>query len=230
MNRQEFMRRLEYLLRSIPESERADALAYYNDYFDEAGIENEQQVIQELGSPETVAQIILEDYYREHQNNYAYSSSKMDYTGKYQQYQQTQQGKGASFGEKIKNLSTSTKILIVLGLVLTFPLWIGLVAGLFGLIVGLIGGLFGLVVGLGGAAVGILIAGIGCLVIGVIGLMTSPVEGVVAVGIGSLLTAISSLFILLFGLLAFKWLPVLVKAIVQWAKGLMNRQKGGCEI
>ena len=62
MNRQEFFRRLEYLLRGIPESERMDALAYYNDYFDDAGADNEQQVIFELGSPEAVAQIILEDY------------------------------------------------------------------------------------------------------------------------------------------------------------------------
>ena len=48
MNRQEFFRRLEYLLRGIPESDKMDALAYYNDYFDDAGRENEQQVIQEL--------------------------------------------------------------------------------------------------------------------------------------------------------------------------------------
>ena len=42
MNRQEFMKQLEYLLRGIPTSEREDALAYYNDYFDEAGLENGQ--------------------------------------------------------------------------------------------------------------------------------------------------------------------------------------------
>ena len=48
MNRQEFMRRLEELLKSIPASEREDALGYYNDYFDEAGEENEYQVIFEL--------------------------------------------------------------------------------------------------------------------------------------------------------------------------------------
>ena len=58
MNRQEFFRRLEYLLSGLPENERMDALAYYNDYFDDAGVENEQQVIRELGSPEAVAQII----------------------------------------------------------------------------------------------------------------------------------------------------------------------------
>ena len=49
MRREEFMRELEYLLRDIPANEREDALAYYENYFDEAGAENEQQVIKELG-------------------------------------------------------------------------------------------------------------------------------------------------------------------------------------
>ena len=51
MNRAEFMRQLERLLMDIPENDRLDAIAYYNDYFDEAGVENEARVIQKLGSP-----------------------------------------------------------------------------------------------------------------------------------------------------------------------------------
>lgn len=238
MNRQEFMRRLEYLLRSIPESERADALAYYNNYFDEAGVENEQQVIQELGSPEAVAQIILEDYRRGQQNSYEYGN--YEYSGssntEYSSYGQTQnayekQGeKKSSLLKKIKNMSTTEKVLLIILLIITSPIWTGVVAGLFGIIIGLIAGLFGLVVGLGGASVGILVAGVGCLVIGAVGLMTSPVEGVVTVGIGAFLTAISSLLVLLLGLLAFKWLPILVKVIIKWGKGLINPQEGGCAI
>ena len=36
MNRVEFMKQLERLLWDIPENDRLDAIAYYNDYFDEA--------------------------------------------------------------------------------------------------------------------------------------------------------------------------------------------------
>ena len=61
MNRVEFMQQLERLLWDIPENDRVDAIAYYNDYFDEAGPENENQVIKELGSPERVAAIIKAD-------------------------------------------------------------------------------------------------------------------------------------------------------------------------
>ena len=45
MNRQEFMNQLERLLSDVPEAERQDALAYYEDYFDEAGPEQEAQAV-----------------------------------------------------------------------------------------------------------------------------------------------------------------------------------------
>ena len=43
------------------ESERKAALEYYQDYFEDAGAENEGKVIQELGSPGKVAAIIRAD-------------------------------------------------------------------------------------------------------------------------------------------------------------------------
>ena len=61
MNREEFMRQLERLLWEIPVNDREDAIAYYQDYFDEAGAENEEKVIKELGSPERVAAVIKAD-------------------------------------------------------------------------------------------------------------------------------------------------------------------------
>jgi len=61
MNRTRFMRELEQLLKDLPDSERREAIQYYNDYFDDAGPENEAKVIQELGSPELVAHTIRTD-------------------------------------------------------------------------------------------------------------------------------------------------------------------------
>ncbi|MCM1126449.1 MAG: DUF1700 domain-containing protein [Lachnospiraceae bacterium] len=58
MSRWEFMRRLESLLSDISPNEREEALQYYNDYFNDAGRENEQEVIRALGSPEQVAKIV----------------------------------------------------------------------------------------------------------------------------------------------------------------------------
>lgn len=58
MNRIEFMTELAALLQDIPAIERQDAMKYYNDYFDDAGEENEQEVIAELESPARLAEMI----------------------------------------------------------------------------------------------------------------------------------------------------------------------------
>ncbi len=61
MNRADFMRQLERLLQGISPMERDEALQYYNDYFDDAGVENEQAVIKALGNPARVAENIKRD-------------------------------------------------------------------------------------------------------------------------------------------------------------------------
>ncbi len=58
MTRLEFMKELESLLLDIPLEEREEALRYYNGYFDDAGEDQEQEIISELGSPARVASII----------------------------------------------------------------------------------------------------------------------------------------------------------------------------
>ena len=58
MDRMSYMERLAWLLGDLPEEERNEALRYYEDYFEEAGPEREEEVISELGSPEQVACVI----------------------------------------------------------------------------------------------------------------------------------------------------------------------------
>lgn len=220
MNRQEFMRRLEELLNSIPASEREDALGYYNDYFDEAGEENEYQVIFELGSPEAVAEKILADVQQD-----SGSESEM-FESRNPQY-------GAQASQKSnekKKMSTSTKILIAVLLVLTFPLWIGIVAGAFGLIVGILGAIFGIVVGFSGAALGLVVGGVACIFGGILCLFTAPVDGLVSIGVGAILTAVGILLAVPCVWCVGVWLPNWIKALVRWIKGIIQRRKGGNEI
>ena len=58
MSRTEYMRELDALLQGISKEEREEAMQYYNDYFDDAGSENEEKVIEELGSPAKLAETI----------------------------------------------------------------------------------------------------------------------------------------------------------------------------
>lgn len=60
MNRTEFFKILISELKNIQPSELQDVLQYYNEYFDDAGVENEQSVLEELGSPQKIAAAIRE--------------------------------------------------------------------------------------------------------------------------------------------------------------------------
>lgn len=63
MNRVEYMTKLASLLQDVPVEERQEAMKYYNDYFDEAGEENEEAVTEELDTPEQVAAAIKAELY-----------------------------------------------------------------------------------------------------------------------------------------------------------------------
>lgn len=60
MTRLEYLRTIASLLQDISEEDRKDAMKFYNDYFDEAGEDNADEAIKELGSPEEVADKIRE--------------------------------------------------------------------------------------------------------------------------------------------------------------------------
>lgn len=62
MTRNEFFTRLEAGLERVPPEEAAEAVRYYNEYFDDAGPERVQQVLEELGPPEKIAQQICAEH------------------------------------------------------------------------------------------------------------------------------------------------------------------------
>lgn len=225
MRREEFMKELEYLLRDIPVNEREDALAYYENYFDEAGAENEYQVIQELGSPVAVAEKILADTQQTHSTQKDSYSEPESYTGNsshaYGQQKAT---------EKKQGMTKGVKILIAIIIILTFPLWIGVVAGLFGALVGIIGAAFGIAVGLLGATLGLLAGGIGLIIGGIMQVALYPTIGLACIGVGAILAAIGISLAVLCAWCIGIWIPKGVKKLVHWIKGLVHRKEGGNEI
>lgn len=60
MRKYAYLARLEELLAALPAQERQEALNYYEEYFDAAGNEKEEQTARELGDPAEVARKILE--------------------------------------------------------------------------------------------------------------------------------------------------------------------------
>ena len=58
MNKSEFLESLREGLQGVAPEERVAALQYYTEYLDDAGPDREQEVLDELGSPQEVAAMI----------------------------------------------------------------------------------------------------------------------------------------------------------------------------
>lgn len=60
MTREEYLSALKENITSLTDSEKNEALQYYSDYFEEAN--DDEKVMEELGSPEEVAKLIMEKF------------------------------------------------------------------------------------------------------------------------------------------------------------------------
>lgn len=209
MNRLEFMKQLARLLDDLPREEKIEVLKYYNGYFDDAGAENETEIIAQLGSPEKVAAEVkagMEDAFA--------SEEPVKYQEEERQERQESSGneepemdpefvpEPVQVSDRKKKKNGWKSLLIAVLFILTFRLWFGLAAGLFGLAMGLIG----LLVGLVGAVVG-------CVVNGVVMLVTAPLTGMLSLAIGIFLIGLLLLVGLLVGLVFGKLIPFIINGI-----------------
>lgn len=62
MNREEYMNCLQNKLRRLPKEDYDKAIAYFEEYFEEAGPERELQAIEDLGTPEMAADSIIREF------------------------------------------------------------------------------------------------------------------------------------------------------------------------
>ena len=190
MNRIEYMTKLASLLQDIPEVERRDAMKYYNDYFDEAGEENEEQVIRELGAPEEVAENIKADLKGKTENTThgqqgEYQSVGQQYQMNHQENKQSSEYQyGTSDDQKKKNDRIGKIVLIVALAIIIGPVLIPLIGGI--LVAGLaivltaIVGVFALVI----AGIIIAMVGISLVISGFIILLPQTAAGLTLIGSG----------------------------------------------
>ena len=190
MNRVEFMAELERLLADLPGDERQAAVQYYADYFADAGAENEAEVIRELGSPEKTAESIKADYYGRTFDESRFEHK--DYMEKYGQQASGQQTSGqqqagpagASVEGKKPWTSRGLKILlIVLIAIVVWPVSLGLICAVLGILAAVVCLFAGLVI----AAVCVMIAGGVTAVTGLLMSVAYPPAALMTTGIGLLL-------------------------------------------
>lgn len=61
MTKTEYMKTLSHKLRRLPKEDYDRAIEYFEEYFAEAGAENEQQAVTDLGTPEEAAKTLIMD-------------------------------------------------------------------------------------------------------------------------------------------------------------------------
>lgn len=196
MDRYEFMWKLKSLLSDISEQEREEALQYYNDYFEDAGKENEASVIASLGSPEKVAETIKRDMGQSSSFD-EYENPKVERGHEIAEYSQGYQEERWQSAPEEKQTNTGSKVLLVILLICASPILLGLAAAVFGVCIGLIGACIGIVAGFGGASLGLMAGAVACVVVGILCFQIDFPTGLAFIGAGLLLAAIGLVFLMM---------------------------------
>ena len=307
MNRAEFMRRLTELLGDVPPQEREEAIQYYNDYFDDAGAENESGVIASLGTPEELAGAIkagLSDggnggeftetgfsgYAQIHKDEIVRAGEQRadgqsggtgGFSGPHGQtdgrgrfygagpsgnaangraqtnnayyqdaYYQRTDGKGiyggredtrkqfnpyeqsgsdsahTSGGQQAppkQGMSGGMIVLLVIVAVLTSPLWIGAVCGLFGLAVGAVATVFSVFLAFLIIGVVFVVVAVALIILGIVVMFSAPLAGISMIGTALVLFAAGLVCIWLMVLTVAMAIPALIKGIAALGKKLFHR-------
>lgn len=197
MNRFEYMRRLEDLLSDISPSEKEEALTYYNDYFNDAGQENEQQVIKELGSPEQVAAGVKEGLGLQ-----TYDRVQDSPEGQKNHNQSAQSRTDGNAGAQKKSKPAWLITLIVIGLIFASPLILALICVVFAVIISVFSLIFGLLIGFGAAALALYVTAFVCAVLGLVVLPVNVLVSGALLGSGCLCAAAGILCMILTVLVA----------------------------
>lgn len=251
ISREEYLWQLSQQLYHIPAEEREAALEYYRNYFEEAGTENEEHVMSELGSPEELAKSIIADVMDDSRHDTVREplAKKSQTAGteepgweKYRRQMEREEREafGGSYtntcaagsggvsgkGGSTERAGKGTNIWMILFLLVTCPVWGGILIGLLGAAIGLVCGAFGLVIGLIAAVIGLLVS---LLVGGVIGivkalftLITAPFAAGFGICLSIVMLAGGILLIRLFLSIAKHLIPGVFRMFGQIISGIVR--------
>lgn len=158
MTKEQFLARLEQLLADLAPEDREDALQFYREYLEDAGPENEAAALEELGDVEQLAQQIRAACPTQPAQDPAQPAYQRGQPPRWpappqytrQAYDYSQPPRYSRQAPARGN--TGRIILLIVLLVVTSPLWLGLVCSLAGilfgvLLTGMLMAVIGLVVG-----------------------------------------------------------------------------------
>lgn len=221
MKREEFLKQLEQLLDGISEEEKADALAFYRSYFEDAGEENEESVIAELESPEKVAQSIKKNLGMEKENG-SYGMPA-DQNPEWNKNDDDMFVKSEEVPKEKKGGWSAAAIVVV---VLTSPLWLTLLLVVASLLLAVVATLFGIAVAVVAVMASLVFAGFLLIGFGCSTLFTGGVAvGLGLTGAGLLVLGLGILAVLLVVWVSGVFLPWAVRESSVCVKNRLKRRK-----
>lgn len=182
MNKYDFLSRLRNALSSLPQEERDAAMNYYEEFFSDAGEDNEQAVIASLGSPEELARSIIDE------NNTDNPSMSGAANTNYASDNASGFNPPPTPAQTAPRWTSGQTALFIILAVLSCPIWGGILAAIIGVIIGLFAAVIGIVAGIGASAIAIFAAG-------VIAFFGEPPMGLLLVGLSLVLAGLFPLLI-----------------------------------
>lgn len=257
MNRAEFMQQLSELLSEISPTEREEALQYYKDYFDDAGVENEASVIEELGTPEKVAQTIKADLLGKTTDDWEFTEagctnmggrpkaavvkveensrhSQQQYNNQYNNQYKYQYGNGAGQQTETgkKKTDVGKIILVTLLILITSPLWISVGSALIGIIIAIAAVIASLLLALLLLSAAFIISGIFLFGLSFPKMFVSPLLGFMTMGISLLILGLGIFALIVSIGICGTVIPALFRGIINLCRRPFHKngkqgEKGG---
>lgn len=122
-----------------------------------------------------------------------------------------------------KPMSGGRIALIALLVILTFPVWIGVLGGFFGGAIGLLGGLLGIFIAFLTVGIVLTVVGVALVIVGIVALFAAPLGGLCLVGGGLIMIAVGLVFVWLMVLVTGTAIPALIRGIVNLCSRLFHR-------
>lgn len=235
MRREEFMAQLASLLQDISAEERTEAMQYYNDYFDDAGEDQEETIIEQLGSPAKVAAEVKAGLHPQDEETAEYRET--GYTDTRFEYRETPAGKDeysyeGSYTDTVVNMEkkpwTNKPLKIALMILVIFaaipilgPILIGILAAVIGIVIAIAVTFAALVV----AAAAIAFAGFGILVAGGVTLFANAASGLLVIGTGLILVVLGAIATVASVKLCTVVFPGIIRGIAYLGRKIFRREK-----
>ncbi|MBQ7370881.1 MAG: DUF1700 domain-containing protein [Blautia sp.] len=224
MDRAQFLERLEILLSDVSKTEREEALEYYENYFDDAGAENEEAVLRDLGSPESVAATIKANLSESDKAFGEYTDRGYEDYRTLEERQVPEVAEGKTFRDRIRKNPNSLLILVIIALVFLSPV-LGAAKGIVQAVIGILIVLpvlpLALVIAFGGAGIGLIAGGVGLAIGGMFSFGTAG--RLLAAGGGCIMTAAGILLVIFAVYIGKRMIPAYLRRLVDFGQELFRR-------